>query len=327
MNVQESTQSVKTSVNISDILQLPVQCTIPNRHMIEKFVEIAKNNPKELPIIRIGQVNGKLYALNNLDVLQGCKKAGPNIIKQIVVDITNYNSLKEIIVKHFHYSINETVFNPLSLFDTIDILQENGINKNDDVIEKLWIKDTIYEKLLRTEYNHISSKSIEQLQNIINTLSDRRLTPSIIQVPLYVIGKLSRIADEFHQLALINQISVMLSNMHDGKFAWPTPEQIDTMYSIIKNSFYIEKEETENQSTQDNESSTKSEPKSRTKKEETKSYESNESDYSFPDEILNHLNSSEIRHKNFDSTHDLNNFIQKLAKRDDVKLTLLWSYG
>ncbi len=105
MNLQESSSSQKTFVKVSDILLPPVQGTIPNRHVIEKFAEILRNDPNRLPTIKIGQVNNKLYAVNNLDVLQGCKKT--NVIEQIPGKITNYSSLSEIIIEHIKESLNE----------------------------------------------------------------------------------------------------------------------------------------------------------------------------------------------------------------------------
>ena len=319
MNLQSSSQ--KTFVKISDILLPPIQCTISNRHMIEKFAEIAKNNPKSLPTIKLGQVNNKLYAINNLDMLQGCKKI--NVIEQFPVEITNYSSLSEIIIEHINESLNEQLLNPLSLFDAIDLLQEKGIDKN-QILEKVWLNDTPYEKIIKLDDSHISNKSIEQLQIIVNKLSERRLSLSAIQIPIYVILKISRIEKEEHQLTLINQIDVMLSNIPNGKFAWPTPEQIDTLYSFIKSSSYDEEKESDDKKKS---KSKKKEDKQKTNSEEKEnSEEESIEEYSIPQSVLNHLNSPDIRHKNFQSTQNLRYFIKKLERRENVKITLLWSY-
>ena len=323
MNLQESTLHQKTSVKISDILLPPVKCTIPNRHMIEKFAEIAKNDPESLPTIKIGQVNNKLYTINNLDVLQGYKKTNSNTINQIPVEITNYSNLSELIIDHINESLNEQLLNPLSLFDAIDLLQEKGIDKT-QILEKIWINDTPYEKIIKLNDSHTSNNSIEQLQNIITKLSERRLSLSVIQIPIYIILKISRIEKEEHQLILINQIDIMLSNIPNGKFAWPTPEQIDTLYSFIKSSDHNREEETEEDDKK--ESKSKKKDKQKTKSEEQSAEEETTDEYSIPQSVLNHLNSPNIRHKNFDSTQNLRHFIKKLEKRDNVKMTLLWSY-
>ena len=323
MNLQESSFNQKAFVQISDILLPPIQCTIPNRHMIEKFAEIAKNDPVSLPTIKIGQINNKLYAINNLDVLQSCKKI--NVIEQIPVEITNYFSLSEVIIEHLNESINEQLLNPLSLFDAIDILQEKGIDKN-HILEKIWLNDTPYEKILKLQDSYISNKSVEQLQNIINKLSERRLPISAIQIPIYVIIKISRIEKEEHQFTLINQIDIMLSNIPNGKFAWPTPEQVDTLYSFIKSSDHNREEETEEEDKKESKSKKKGKEKTKSEEKENQDEDNDHNQYSIPQSVLNHLNSPDIRHKNFDSTRDLRYFIKKLERRKNVKMTLLWSY-
>ena len=322
MNLQSSSQ--KTFVKVSDISLLPVQCTISNRHMIEKFADVAKNYPESLPTMKLGQINNKLYAINNLDVLQGCKKIHPNTIDKIPVEITNYSSLSEIIIEHLNESINEQLLNPLSLFDVIDLLQEKGLDKN-QILEKIWLVDTAYEKILKLQdSSYISINSIEQLQNIVNKLSERRLSLTGVQVPIYLILKISRIEKEEHQLMLINQIDMMLSNIPNGKFAWPTPEQIDTLYSFIKNSSYDTEEESEEDDKKESKSK-KKENKQKTKsKEENPEEKTNE--YSIPQSVLHHLNSADIRHKNFQSTQNLSHFIKKLERKENLKMTLLWSY-
>ena len=319
MNLQESTSNQKTFIKISNILLPPVQCTIPNRHMIEKFAEISKNDLHRLPTIKLGQINNKLYAINNLDALQGCQKT--NVTEQITVEITNYSNLSEIIIEHINESINEQLLNPLSLFDAIHLLQEKGIDKN-QILEKIWLNDTPYEKILKLNDSYISNNSIEQLQNIVNKLSERRLPLSAIQIPIYVILKISRIEKEEHHLVLINQIDVMLANIPNGKFAWPTPEQIDTLYSFIKSSSYDEEKNDEKEKSK----SKKKENKQKTKSEEETTKEETNNEYSIPHSVLNHLNSSNIKHKNFDSSQNLRRFINKLERKENVKMTLLWSY-
>ena len=244
-------------------------------------------------------------------------------MNEIPVEITNYSSLSKIIIEHINESLNEQLLNPLSLFDAIDLLQEKGIDKN-QILEKIWINDTPYEKIIKLQDSYISNQSIEQLQNIVNKLSERRLSLSAIQIPIYVILKLSRIEKEEHQLVLINQIDTMLSNIPNGKFAWPTPEQIDTLYSFIKSSSYDEEETKEEESNEKSKSKKKNKGQHSAKEEN--SAEETTDDYSIPQSVLNHLNSSNIRHKNFHSTHNLRHFIKKLERRENVKMTLLWSY-
>jgi len=83
----------KTKVKISEILSPAVSvgiCTLSN---IDRFAEIARNNPESLPVIKLAKADGKLYAINHHDVILGCKKAGPDVISEINGIIT-YDSCK-----------------------------------------------------------------------------------------------------------------------------------------------------------------------------------------------------------------------------------------
>ena len=234
----------KMKVKISEIHSPAVSvgiCTISN---IEKFAEIATNNPESLPAIKLARVDGKLYAINHHDVILGCRQAGPSVISEIDgVIITNDNDNKYsckgspgILLEHFKEILENEVFNPVSIFDSIYYLQEKLQLEKQDILEMLHINRTPFEKIILSKNNnHISAKSVEQLQLIVNQLSHRKnLMPSQVCVPLYVISKISRLEEESHQLQLISHIQSDLDAMSDGAFAWTTPEQIESMIKYIR---------------------------------------------------------------------------------------------
>ena len=217
---------------ISDILSPPVKCGISTHHNIAKFADIAKTNPESLPIIKLGKTNdGKLYAINHHDVILGCKYAGPNTIYEIRGILTdNFTGSPDIQIAHFREITSNETFNTLAIYDTVDYLEERLQKTKKEILKQLWLEDTQYEKLIISKVdNFISSASIEKLQEIVNHLSDRRLTPTQITVPPYVLSKISRLQDENQQLMVISEIRADLESMSDGKFSWTTPEQIDTM--------------------------------------------------------------------------------------------------
>ncbi len=224
-------------VKISDILSPPVNVGISTNSNIEKFAQIAKENPKSLPTIKLGRTqNGKLHAINHHDVILGCKRAGPNTITEIPATITDdFVGLTDILIAHFKEITNNETFNTISIYDTIDYLEEKLQKNKKEILKLLWLNDTPYEKLILSKLdNFISVKSIEKLQNIVNQLSERKLTPTQIIVPPYVLSKISILQDENQQLLLISEIQADLESMTDGKFAWTTPEQIDTMIKYNK---------------------------------------------------------------------------------------------
>ena len=226
-----------TLVKISDILSPPVNVGISTNSNIEKFAEVAKTNPESLPIIKLGKTNdGKLYAINHHDVILGCKRAGPNTITEIPATVTdNFAGSTDILIEHFKEITNNDTFNTVSIYDTIYYLEEKLQKSKKEILKLLWLNDTPYEKLILSKLdNFISAKSIEKLQNIVNRLSERKLTPTQITVPPYVLSKISGLQEENQQLLVITEIQIDLESMTDSKFAWTTPEQIDTMIKYNK---------------------------------------------------------------------------------------------
>ena len=179
----------------------------------------------------------------------------------------------------------------------------------------LWLHDTPYEKLFKLdESNRISNETIEQLQKITNILEKRKIPPSLIQIPIYVIIRLNRIESNTHQSILIEKIGAMLSCMTDFKFAWPTPEQVDTMYLYIKQDI-----QEENYGDNKDTTSTKTESKKEDSPGKCKNDKTNESD----DEEIDHdeeNNDSEnnsifttIHHRTLESSRHGTDQTQKLG--------------
>jgi len=211
---------------------------ISTQSNINKFAEMARESPESLPVVKLAKTNGKFYAINHHDVILGCRQAGSSVISEISAIITtnNYKGSADIVLAHFKEILENEVFNPVSIFDSVDYLEEKLQLQKHDILEILHISGTPFEKIIPSRNNnHISAKSIEQLQLIVNQLSQRKnLMPSQVCVPLYVISKISRLEEESHQLFLISQIHADLDAMSDGSFAWTTPEQIDTMIKYIR---------------------------------------------------------------------------------------------
>jgi len=233
-NILESKIKVKISEILSPAISVGI-CTLSN---IDKFAEIARNNPESLPEIKLSKVDGKLYAINHHDVILGCRKAGSDVISEIngIITDDSYKGSPDILLAHFREILENEVFNPVSIFDSIYYLEEKLQLQKQDILEMLHISRTPFEKIILSKNNdHIYAKSIEQLQLIVNQLSQRKnLVPSQVCVPLYVISKISRLDEESHQLLLISQIHSDLDAMSDISFAWTTPEQIDSMIKYIR---------------------------------------------------------------------------------------------
>ena len=228
----------QSKVKITEILSPPVITGIITNQNVEKFAEIAKNSPHILPKVKLGRTNGgKLYAINHHDVILGCKKAGPNIVSEIDCEIIqNYNDSADVLVAHVREITTNELFNPLSIYETVDYLEEKMQKSKKEILELLHLNGTFYGKLILSGMNnYISEESIQRLQTITNQLSEKNLLlPSMISTPLYVLSKISRIESVKQQLELIDEIQLDLENMNSSTFAWHTPEQIDHMIKSNK---------------------------------------------------------------------------------------------
>jgi len=272
----------KIKVRISEILSPVISVGISTLSNVVKFAEMAKENPESLPIIKLTEIDGKFYAINHHDVILGCKQAGPSVISEIDATIMDdeCKGSHDILLAHFKEILENEVFNSMSIFDSMDYLEEKLQLQKQDILKKLHLNGTPFEKIILLKNdNHISAKSIEQLQLIVNHLSQRKnLIPSQICLPLYVISKISRFKEESYQLQLISQIHADLEGMSDGSFAWTTPEQIDSMIRFIRQDATHEENNREESmvattvKTEDvgKEKSTKSEKENKNKKQEEK---------------------------------------------------------
>lgn len=163
----------------------------------------------------------------------GCKQARLSEINAIIID--DCKGSADIVKNHFIEILENETLSSSSIFDTIDFLEEKLQLPKSEILDILHIRGTPFEKIILSKTpNFLSANSIEQLQSIVNHLSQRNLVPSQISVPLYVISKISRLEEESHQLQLIAQIKSDLEGMSDGSFAWTTPEQIDSMIKYIR---------------------------------------------------------------------------------------------
>ena len=234
MSYQLSILESKTKVRVSEILSPSVTVGISTQSNVNKFAQMAKENPESLPIIKLARVDGKLYAINHHDVLMGCRRVGLSEINAIIID--GCVGSADIVKNHFVEILENETLSPASIFDAIDFMEEKLQLPKSKIVDILHIKGTPFEKIILSKNtNFISAKSIEQLQNIVNYLSQRKnLIPSQVCVPLYIISKISRLEEESHQLQLIAQIKGDLEGMSDGSFAWTTPEQIDSMIKYIR---------------------------------------------------------------------------------------------
>jgi len=224
------TQSSDHQVKLEDILSLPARITIPNKILKEKFCEIARKDPKKLPLVKIGRLQNKLYSINNHNVIEGCRLANLSHISN--VEIKDYQNIEEIILEHVRESFNDEIIDPLSIFDVIDYFEEKTNMSKQEILQQLLISKTPYEKVSTLM---ISGKAIESLRKIILELSERKnILPARLQIPIFILTKISRLSAEHLQLLAVEKLKQLIVSIPESRFVWPSAEQLDTLFSFLK---------------------------------------------------------------------------------------------
>ena len=214
-------------VESNKITLLAENVSIVMESSIQKY---ASMNTEDLPTVRLGRINGKIYAINHYDVILGCTQSKKNI----PCTIEEYEKISDIMIQHFRDVMSNDVINTPLIYSSVDSLQEKLKTDKISVLKILGIEKNQYNRLLTTT-NNISETAISKLEEIVIQLSKRKgLTAIQASIPIYMLEKISRISDEKQQLQLINVIESDLQSINDAKFFWMTPEQIDSILQLVR---------------------------------------------------------------------------------------------
>jgi len=198
--------------------------------METNILKYSSMKTKNLPIVRLGKVNDKLYAINHYDVVLGCKQSKNNV----QCTIEEFKNLSDVLVQHFCDILSSDILNTPLVYNLVDSLQEKLKTDKVTVLKILGIDKLLYCRLLMAT-NRISEAAISKLEELVTELSKRKgLTAIQASTPIYVLEKISRISDESQQLQLIHFIASDLRPKSDSRFFWMTPEQIDSITQMIR---------------------------------------------------------------------------------------------
>jgi len=211
----------------SSITLLTENIGIVMESSIQKY---ASMKTEDLPAVRLGKVNGKVYAINHYDVILGCMQSKKNA--RCIIE--EYEKISDVMVQHFRDVISNDIINTPLIYSSVDSLQEKLKTDKLSVLKILGIDKSQYARLL-TATNNISEAAISKLEGMVTELSKRKgLTAIQASIPIYMLEKISRISDVTQQLQLIQIIGSDLQSMSDARFFWMTPEQIDSVLQLIR---------------------------------------------------------------------------------------------
>ncbi|MDH3339987.1 MAG: hypothetical protein OEL84_01735 [Nitrosopumilus sp.] len=216
-NLVESSSITLLAENVSIIMESNIQ-------------KYASRNTEDLPTVRLGRVNEKVYAINHYDVVLGCMQSK----KKVRCTIEEYENISDVMVQHFRDVMSNDVINTPLIYSSVDSLQERLKTDKTSVLKILGIEKNQYTRLLTTT-NNISEAAISKLEQLVAELSKRKgLTAIQASIPIYMLEKISRVSDEKQQLQLIQIIESDLQSINDTKFFWMTPEQIDSILQLVR---------------------------------------------------------------------------------------------
>ena len=224
----DTTKSQLDTIDASSISLLSENVGIIMESSILKY---ASMKTEDLPVIRLGRVNGKVYAINHYDVIHGCVQSKKNV-KYIIEE---YENISDVMIEHFRDVMSNDVINTPRIYSSVDSLQERLQTDKLSVLQILGIEKNQYTRLLNNTTSNISEAAISKLEGIVDELSKRKgLTAIQASMPIYMLEKISRISDVNQQLKLIQFIESDLQQINDAKFCWMTPEQIESVLQLVR---------------------------------------------------------------------------------------------
>ena len=215
-------------IEASSISLLSENVGIVMESSIQKYASMKTD---DLPVIRLGRVNGKVYAINHYDVILGCIQSKKNV--RCIFE--EYENISDVMIQHFRDVMSNDIINAPLIYSSVDSLQERLKTDKLSVLKILGIEKNQYTRLLTTTTNNISEAAISKLEEIVTELSKRKgLTAIQASMPIYILEKISRISDVNQQLKLIQIIQSDLQIINDAKFCWMTPEQIESILQLVR---------------------------------------------------------------------------------------------
>ena len=224
----DATMSQIHTIDASSISLLSENVGIVMESNIQKY---ASMNTEDLPTVRLGRVNEKVYAINHCDVVLGCMQSK----KKVRCTIEQYENISDVMIQHFRDVMSNDVINTPLIYNSVDSLQERLKTDKLSVLKILGIEKNQYTRLLNNTTNNISEAAISKLEGMVTELSKRKgLTAIQASMPIYMLEKISRISDVNQQLKLIQIIESDLQIINDTKFCWMTPEQIESILQLVR---------------------------------------------------------------------------------------------
>jgi len=184
------------------------------KHVIQ-YTNIANHTPESLPVIRLGRIHDKLYALADFDVIYGVKNSR---LTEIACNVIDFKNDIEFIIAHVKLNKNPTGFNQFSLFRVIDYLNSCNIPK-EKALELLQINQ-IHHKLLDLP---LHPNVITQLSEFHEFLSEKLTT---VTIPYYIPEIISRFEKSNQSEIVLDAIELIKThNMSDSRFSWSAIEE------------------------------------------------------------------------------------------------------
>ena len=224
----DTTISQLDTIDASSISLLSENVGIIMESSIQRYASMKTD---DLPVVRLGRVTDKLYAINHYDVILGCIQSKKNV--RCIIE--EYEKLSDVMIQHFRDVMSNDVINTPRIYNSVDSLQEKLKTDKLSVLKILGIEKNQYTRLLNNTTNNISEAAISKLEGIVTELSKRKgLTAIQASMPIYMLEKISRISDVKQQLKLIQFIESDLQQINDAKFCWMTPEQIESILQLVR---------------------------------------------------------------------------------------------
>jgi len=110
--------SIPRQISVNNIHIHDINVISPIKKQVIQYTNIANHTPESLPIIRLGRIHDKLYALADFDVIHGVRASK---LTDVASEIIDFKSDVEFVIYHVKLNKNPTGFNQFSLFKVLII--------------------------------------------------------------------------------------------------------------------------------------------------------------------------------------------------------------
>lgn len=202
-------------VELYKLRECPVKVTVHVEKLFSEVAIVAKHNPEQIEPITVAVLGDQFYVVNGHLRLRALQSAGHKEGRSYFIAV---KSIAEVVRLHIGLNLHGSV-SPFKMLDAVKFLQKHGSVQS--------VSDRYVELAKKVIYPNVR----ELLEGF---LKDACRIHGSIEMPLYVVERIAEFESEKDQTLAATVILDSIKSLREGKFAFPTPADLDIIFLSIK---------------------------------------------------------------------------------------------